>query len=511
LPKDIAGTWAKILFTTCYSKGKTWRPGLSSKANSPNLNIIDSAFEAFRQGNRQHLHNIWRRAQSGHLNGLSEEEGRLAEVMLAHSDEYFNQFEFADVLADRGFNPESEVNPFMHVTLHALLEKQIKDHEPIEALQFYNAMLRNKCTAHEAIHLLMGILLKFLFPILTKQGRFDLDGYRKLLKMCKTRKPDKVVALLESEPDSSTEEVEDKRFQVFDEMRAAMKGQIFESTEKAQAFADSWLAMKNAEPKSEFLGLSPEQMNRLLYRAFEETSEIVTINRHLSTEKILEVPIVKEAAYFLRRLGELQPLKATAKGNLPQAFSREIHERFPEHPEFPFTISSEEDDLKLQALRHILGMCGWIKKRNQKFYLTRKGKILNEEGFGSYEFHHLFQTYMRKFNWASRDFYPEFQIIQKAFLFSCYILHMKANPGASANELSTYFVQAFPAVIKTKERDLSSEDYLELAKHSFYVRFIERFCQYFGLVTVEKKEKVSFRLDYFVRTTLLFDELFQWG
>jgi hypothetical protein len=486
------------------------RSGLSSKPNSPNLNIIDSAFEAFRQGNRQHLHKIWRRAQSGHLDGLNEEESRLAEVMLAHSDEYFNQFEFADVLSDRQFNP-GEVNPFMHVALHALLEKQIKDHEPFEALQFYNAMLRNKCTAHEAIHLLMGILLKFLFPILTKRGRFDLDGYRKLLKICKTRKPDKIMALLKSEPDScDTEEVEDKRFQVFDEMRAAMKGQTFESIEKAQAFADGWLAKKNAEPKSDFFGLSPQQMGRLLYQALEDTSDIVTLNRDLSNEKILEAPIVKEAVYFLRRLGELEPLKATAKGNLPQAFAREIHNRFPEHPEFAFRIASEEDDLKLNALRHILDMCGWIKKRNQKFSLTQKGKVLNGKGFGTEDFQHLLHTYTQKFNWASRDFFPEFRIIQQAFLFSCYLLHRKAKAGASADELSNYFVQAFPTLTKIDERNLSPEESLELAQRSFFVRFIERFCEYFGLVTVEKKEKISFRLDYFVRTTPFFDELFQW-
>jgi len=487
------------------------RSGLPSSANSPNLNIIDSAFDAFRQANRQHLHDIWRRAQSGRLDGLSEEEGRLAEVMLAHSDEYFNQFEFADVLADHEFNPEGEVNPFMHVALHALLEKQVRDHEPIEALQSYNAMLRNKCTEHEAIHLLMGILLKFLFPILTRRDRFDLDGYRKLLKIYKTRKPDRIAAFLESEPDSSdAEEVDDKRFQVFDEMRAAMNGQAFKSIEEAQGFADAWLKKANTAPKSEFLRLSSEQMHRMMYRPFDETSDIVTLNKNLSSEKILEISIVKEAVYFIRRLGELQPLKATAKGNLPLAFAREIHDQFPEDPDFPWPIMSEEDDAKLSSLRYILNTCGWIKKRNQKFYLTQKGQNLNGKGFGPDDFHHLFQTYTQKFNWASRDYYPELDIIQQAFLFSCYILHIKAKPCATANELSTCFVQAFPAVIKIQERDLSSDESLRLAQHSFYVRFIERFCEYFGLVTVEKKEKRSLQLDYVIRTTPFFDEMFQW-
>jgi len=487
------------------------RFGLSSKADSPNLNIIDSTFEAFRQANREHLHDIWRRAQDGQLDGLSEEERRLAEIMLAHSDEYFNQFEFADVLADREFNPDNEVNPFMHVTLHALLEKQVKDHEPIEALQFHNAMLRNKCSAHEAIHLLMGILLKFLFPIFNKRSRFDLDGYRKLLKIYKTRKPDKIIALLDSEPDySETEEVDEKKFQVFDEMRSAMKGQAFKSIEEAQAFADAWLGNKNAEPKSEFLGLSPEQLHRMLYGPFDEKSDIVIINKNLSSEKILEIPIVKETVYFLRRLGELQPLKATAKGNLPRVFACEIHDRFPEHPEYPFPIVSEEGDMKLSSLRHILDMCGWIRKRHQKFYLTEKGQNLNGKGFGPDDFHHLFQTYTRKFNWASRDFYPELEIIQQAFLFSCYILHRKAKTCVNANEFSTYFIQAFPAVLKMEEKYLPSEEPYQLLQHCFCVRFIERFCEYFGLVTIQKKQRRSLQFDYLIITTSFFDELFQW-
>lgn len=68
--------------------------------------MIDSVFELFRKVNREHLHTIWRKAQNGCMEGLDEEEQRLANIMLDHSDEYFNQFEFADVLANREFGPE---------------------------------------------------------------------------------------------------------------------------------------------------------------------------------------------------------------------------------------------------------------------------------------------------------------------------------------------------------------------------------------------------------------------
>lgn len=475
------------------------------------MNIIDSTFEAFRQLNREHLHLIWRMAREGALDGLTGEEKQLAEIMLTHSDEYFNQFEFADVLADREFNPESEVNPFLHVVLHAVIENQLKNRDPIEAFQFYNAMLRNKCISHEATHLLMTILLKYLFPILQKKsGKFDLDGYRKLLKTYKTRKPDKIFGLLESEPDSFVSEaVDPKTAHIFDEMHSAIKDQDFGSIEEAQAFADAWLEKKNAEPNPEFLGLSPEQMYRMLYQPFEEASDIVTFNRNLSKEDLVDIPVLKETVFFLKRLGELQPLKATARGNLPRAFAREIHGQFPEDPEFHYPIMSEKDDSKLSSLRHILDMAGWIKKRNQRFCLTKRGQILNEKGFASDDFYHLLKTYTQKFNWASRDFYPEPEIIQQAFLFSCYLLHKKAKTYIHVNELSTCFIEVFPTVLNEMERDpfIESE---KLVRRIFYLRFIERFCEYFGLVTIQRKERLSFNLDYSVKTTPFFEEIFNW-
>ena len=157
----------------------------------------DSVFETLRGINRKHFYDIWNKAKNGELQALTEEEQRLGKIMLDHSDEYFNQFEFADALADHEYDPETEVNPFLHVILHAVAEKQVEDREPIEAFQFYNAMLRNKCSRHEAIHLLNIILVKFIFQILKEKKPFPLETYRKILKEYKFRNPKKINQLVE--------------------------------------------------------------------------------------------------------------------------------------------------------------------------------------------------------------------------------------------------------------------------------------------------------------------------
>jgi hypothetical protein len=472
--------------------------------------VIDSVFEKLRQLNQEHFRYIWQSARSRQLDGLTEEEQRLAEIMLAHSDEFFNQFEFADLLENYTLDPDSEVNPFLHIVLHAVAEKQVEGRDPIEAFQFYNTMRQKKCSRHEAIHLLMAILIHFLFPALKKKGQIQLAHYLKLLKEYKSRKPEKIISLLENEPDLILEDaVETETARIFDEMHSALEGQNFKSIEKAQAFANAFMKTKNKEPMLDFLGLTPEQMHCLLNRPLADNADIVMLNKDISRGELADIPVTKEIVYFLTRLGELQPLKATVKGNLPRAFAQEIHDKFPAIPEFPYPIMSEIDDPKLMALRHILDMSGWIKKQNGKFSLTRSGKRIADDGFGPDDFYALLDTYMLKFNWAYRDRYPDLRIIQQAVLFSCYLLHRKAKTYIHTDELCGYFMQAFPAVLKLKE-SLPSMGPEELVRGAFSIRFIEHFCEYCGLVTIRREKKKSLKVERLVQTSPLFEKIFRW-
>jgi hypothetical protein len=154
-------------------------------------------------------------------------------------------------------------------------------------------------------------------------------------------------------------------------------------------------------------------------------------------------------------------------------------------------------------------MAGWIKKRNQKFSLTQKGQIVVENGFGIDDFFYLFETYTEKFNWASRDLYPDLDIIQESFLFSCYLLHRKARTYIPVNKLGEYFIRAFLTVLDRVESH-SSIDWQELVQNAFSIRFIERFCEYFGLVTIQREKGKSLNFNYAIQITSLFKKMFDW-
>jgi len=161
----------------------------------------DEMIGEMRRLNREHIHMIWQVAKSGDLDVLDGEERRIGEVMLEHQDEYFNQFEMADVLGDHEFDPESETDPFLHITFHTIVENQLDAREPVEAYQFYNSMRKKKVSRHDAIHLIGAILAPLILSIMQQKSPFDLENYKALLKKYKGKKPEKIFDLLDKEPD----------------------------------------------------------------------------------------------------------------------------------------------------------------------------------------------------------------------------------------------------------------------------------------------------------------------
>ncbi len=160
----------------------------------------------FSKSTRHHLHSIWEAAKNKNFEGLDDEEVLLSKIMLEHSDEFYNDFEFADVLDNQEFDAENETNPFMHIIMHSIVEKQLQAKEPIETYQFYNSMVNKRVDRHETIHMIGYIFSYFLFQTLKYKVPFDADSYQKALKFFKDKKPEKMWAALERDMERFTKE-----------------------------------------------------------------------------------------------------------------------------------------------------------------------------------------------------------------------------------------------------------------------------------------------------------------
>lgn len=161
----------------------------------------DEILKTLRKFHREHMHTIWEVAKIGDLDILNEEEKWYAKVMLEHEDEYFNQFEMSDLTYDHQFDPDSEENPFLHITLHVVVERQLESKSPIEAYQFYNSMRKMKSSHHDTVHLIAAMLAPLIFSVIKEKKPPDLEKYKSLLKKHKGRKPEKIFASLERELD----------------------------------------------------------------------------------------------------------------------------------------------------------------------------------------------------------------------------------------------------------------------------------------------------------------------
>jgi len=153
-----------------------------------------------RQVSREEMYELWGRAKERDYEGLDDEKRLIAKIMVQHEDEFHNHFEFADLTYDHEYDPDTEYNPFLHVTIHSIAETQLAQKEPIETLQFYNAIRKKKYSHHDTIHFIGQFISCMIFDVLKYKRPFNLDVYRKLLKKYKTRNPEKLMDLLENDP-----------------------------------------------------------------------------------------------------------------------------------------------------------------------------------------------------------------------------------------------------------------------------------------------------------------------
>ena len=163
--------------------------------------MMDEEIQKYlRQVSREKMVELWGRAKERNYDGLNDEEHRIARIMVEHEDEFHNQFEFADLTYDREYDPDTEYNPFLHITIHSIAETQLAQKDPIETLQFYNAIRKKNYSHHDTIHFIGQLISCMIFDVMKYKRPFNLDVYCKLLKKYKTRNPEKMMDLLEKDP-----------------------------------------------------------------------------------------------------------------------------------------------------------------------------------------------------------------------------------------------------------------------------------------------------------------------
>ncbi len=139
------------------------------------------------------------------------------------------------------------------------------------------------------------------------------------------------------------------------------------------------MQIKTLSRKSPFLGLAPDHIHKIIYSPFGLNNGIFGFF-FKNTVKLKKVPFVEQALYIMTKLKEAGQLKATQKGNLSKAFVIELYHQFYSNERYARLPNKEDDMPEVTGLKHILDTAGLIKKRANKFSLTKKGeKIIDGE------------------------------------------------------------------------------------------------------------------------------------
>ena len=85
---------------------------------------------------------------------------------------------------------------------------------------------------------------------------------------------------------------------VMEEIREALENREFSSLEETQGLVDRVMEKKNRVPHLDFMGLSSEQVYRMLYDPLETLEDIFRLNHHFDPAFFQNIPIVKMPFIF---------------------------------------------------------------------------------------------------------------------------------------------------------------------------------------------------------------------
>lgn len=129
--------------------------------------------------NRARFFEIWRKAKSNLP--LEGEEALFGEIMLEHR-EHHPLFNLGEPAMQIDFARRRETNPFLHTSLHAVIEQQLQAGIPAETGEALASLMGRGDDRHDAIHRIGAILAQVIHDAVTKNKPIDEVEYIVKLK-----------------------------------------------------------------------------------------------------------------------------------------------------------------------------------------------------------------------------------------------------------------------------------------------------------------------------------------
>jgi hypothetical protein len=143
-----------------------------------NSDTSSDPYGALREQSHEHYYALWQRAKANER--LEGEDALTAQIMRDHP-EYYDVWEHANEFLQEQVTVNG-ANPFLHVTMHVVVENQAAQNEPPEVRAALEYQTLRKTPRHQAVHEIANAFTELLWVVLHDHRPFDNDAYRRKLK-----------------------------------------------------------------------------------------------------------------------------------------------------------------------------------------------------------------------------------------------------------------------------------------------------------------------------------------
>jgi hypothetical protein len=254
-----------------------------------------------------------------------------------------------------------------------------------------------------------------------------------------------------------------------------------------QQHLDKIMLDQNNRIIPEFEGYSPFEMHQILHFTFGPDCPVQL--KKLKEEEYRTIPILNQVKCLAGFIAEARELTLTKTGNLPVKIVAGLYANEfikDEYIESGITkLYKETDSLSVHLTRVLMEVAGLIKKRNGKMSLTKaSGKYLaNDHDLLKL----LLSTYGSRLNLACFDGYGDSIVGQLGYGFSLVLLSKYGHQNQLASFYAEKYFNAFPQLLKHLAPRYSYSTVERIAENCYSLRVLEKFADFFGLITVEKK------------------------
>ena len=243
-------------------------------------------------------------------------------------------------------------------------------------------------------------------------------------------------------------------------------------------------------------------MQLILYKTFDIESPI-TINK-IDDNLYNEIPLFNQIKYLLNIIKDHKELLLTKKGFLPVKIVADIYnQKFIKDYAIEIGITKlykESDVNTINLTRILIELSPFVKKRNNKLSLTKKGTHAFYNN--NILFNNFFEIFLTQFNWGYYDGYNNEEIGQLGFGFTLILLNKYGNQFRPVDFYANKYLKAF-----NFENDYTNEQlyFADNPKKAYNLRSFDRCLNYFGLIETQEKYGESIA----IKRSKLFENLFK--